>query len=125
MALGKIKADTLEHSTAGSLDTQYVVNGSAIAWVNLSNATAITSSLNISSAVDNSTGYYTAVMTNSFSGQGNEVATGSGGVAVSSSQDRTAAFYPASTTNQIELMLRIGSTATDMRGGGSVFGDLA
>ena len=29
MALGKIKADTLEHSTAGALDTQYVVNGSA------------------------------------------------------------------------------------------------
>ena len=28
MALGKIKADTLEHSTAGSLDTSYVVNGS-------------------------------------------------------------------------------------------------
>jgi hypothetical protein len=35
MALGKIKADTLEHSTAGSLDTQYVVNGSAkVTWVN-------------------------------------------------------------------------------------------
>jgi hypothetical protein len=33
MANGKIKADTLEHSTAGSLDTQYVVNGSAKAWV--------------------------------------------------------------------------------------------
>ena len=32
MANGKIKADTLEHSTAGSLDTQYVVNGSAKAW---------------------------------------------------------------------------------------------
>ena len=29
MANGKIKADTLEHSTAGSLDTSYVVNGSA------------------------------------------------------------------------------------------------
>lgn len=29
---GKIVADTLEHSTAGSLDTQYVVNGSAKAW---------------------------------------------------------------------------------------------
>ena len=25
---GKIVADTLEHSTAGSVDTQYVVNGS-------------------------------------------------------------------------------------------------
>ena len=34
MANGKIKADTLEHSTAGSLDTSYVVNGSAKAWVN-------------------------------------------------------------------------------------------
>ena len=35
MALGKIKADTLEHSTAGSLDTSYVVNGSAKAWTNI------------------------------------------------------------------------------------------
>ena len=29
---GKIIADQIEHSTAGSLDTQYVVNGSAKAW---------------------------------------------------------------------------------------------
>ena len=35
MALGKIKADTLEHSTSGSVDTQYVVSGSAKQWVNL------------------------------------------------------------------------------------------
>ena len=27
---GKIVADTLKHSTAGSLDTQYVVNGSEV-----------------------------------------------------------------------------------------------
>ena len=39
MALGKIKADTLEHSTAGSLDTQYVVNGSAKAWQHASAGT--------------------------------------------------------------------------------------
>jgi len=122
---GKIVADTLEHSTAGSIATNYVVNGSAKAWVNLSNATAITASLNISSAVDNSTGFYTAVMTNSFSGAGNTVGVGSGGVAVSSSQDRTAVFFPNSTTNELQLMLRIGGTATDMRGGGSAFGDLA
>ena len=32
MALGKIKADTLEHSTSGSVDTKYVVEGSAKAW---------------------------------------------------------------------------------------------
>ena len=29
---GKIVADQLEHSTAGSLDTSYVVNGSAKSW---------------------------------------------------------------------------------------------
>ena len=33
MALGKIKADTLEHSTAGSLDTKFVVKGSAKVWI--------------------------------------------------------------------------------------------
>jgi hypothetical protein len=32
MALGEIKADTLTHSTAGSLATNFVVNGSAKAW---------------------------------------------------------------------------------------------
>ena len=41
MALGKIKADTLEHSTAGSLDTQYVVNGSAKAWIHLWTGTVL------------------------------------------------------------------------------------
>ncbi len=32
---GKIVADTLEHSTAGSIATNYVVNGSAKAWFSL------------------------------------------------------------------------------------------
>ena len=57
MALGKIKADTLEHSTAGALDTQYVVNGSSKAWINPNTAkTAINDSLNISSLDDDGTG---------------------------------------------------------------------
>jgi len=61
MALGKIKADTLEHSTAGSLDTQYVVNGSAKAWVNFNGTGTIASrdSLNVSGLTDNGTGDYT------------------------------------------------------------------
>tara|TARA_R110000803_G_scaffold198499_1_gene262271 strand:+ start:298 stop:675 length:378 start_codon:yes stop_codon:yes gene_type:complete len=60
MALGKIKADTLEHSTAGSLDTSYVVNGSAKAWVNFNGRTAvIRDALNSSSLTDNGTGDYT------------------------------------------------------------------
>ena len=58
MALGKIKADTLEHSTAGTVDTQYVVNGSAKAYVRfeLVGTVSILGSLNISSVEDVATG---------------------------------------------------------------------
>jgi hypothetical protein len=58
MANGKIKADQIEHSTAGSLDTQYVVGGSAKAWVNLNGTGTIAArdSLSVSGLVDNGTG---------------------------------------------------------------------
>ena len=65
---GKIVADTLEHSTAGSIATNYVVNGSAKAWVNLNGTgtIAISDSLNHSSATDSATGKYVFNFTNSF-----------------------------------------------------------
>ena len=57
MALGKIKADTLEHSTAGSLDTQFVVKGSAKVWASFSMSSFATrDSFNSSSLTDNATG---------------------------------------------------------------------
>ena len=61
---GKIVADTLEHSTAGSLDTQYVVNGSSKAWLNFNGTGTIASrdSLNISGLTDNATGHYTVTV---------------------------------------------------------------
>ena len=59
MALGKIKADTLEHSTAGSLDTQYVVNGSSKAWLQFNQTTPTTvGSFNTSSVTDTSEGRF-------------------------------------------------------------------
>ena len=64
MALGKIKADTLEHSTAGSLDTSYVVQGSAKAWVQGSSSAVIEDSNNIASGTDNGVGDYTYAFTN-------------------------------------------------------------
>jgi len=68
MANGKIKADTLEHSTAGSLDTQYVVNGSAKAWSNYSGSgTTFRDSFNHSSATDHGTAKYTVTLTNNMS----------------------------------------------------------
>ncbi len=65
---GKIVADQLEHSTAGTVDTQYVVNGSAKVLGNLqadgsSNSTV---SLNISSVTDGSTGLNTVAVSNAF-----------------------------------------------------------
>jgi hypothetical protein len=58
MALGKIKADTLEHSTAGSLDTQYVVNGSAKAFAlwNAASTPAYRGNFNTGSITDHGTG---------------------------------------------------------------------
>jgi hypothetical protein len=72
MANGKIKADTLEHSTAGSLDTQYVVNGSAKAWhhYNQSGTLATVDSLNVSSAADGGVGITRTVYTNALANVG-------------------------------------------------------
>ena len=58
MALGKIKADTLEHSTSGSVDTKFVVEGS--------DAT-LDDSLNTSSLTDNGgNGSFSPQLTSSF-----------------------------------------------------------
>ena len=67
---GKIIADQIEHSTAGSLDTQYVVNGSAKAhWLfEQANSNTLTVSLNVSGVVDNGTGDMTASYISAFSG---------------------------------------------------------
>jgi len=65
---GKIVADTLEHSTAGSIATNYVVEGSAKAWVNFNGTgtPAIRDSLNFSSITDSGTGNGDTNFTNSF-----------------------------------------------------------
>jgi hypothetical protein len=64
---GKIIADQIEHSTAGSLDTSYVVNGSAKVWVNFLGAgtVAIRDSYNAASLTDNGTGNYTITSSSS------------------------------------------------------------
>ena len=65
---GKIIADQIEHSTAGSLDTSYVVNGSAKMWANLNGLTfGLRDSFNTSSATDHSTGNYSITQTSVFS----------------------------------------------------------
>ena len=67
---GTIAADTLTHSTAGSLTTDYVVNGSAKAWqsITVSGGTpSFNDSFNASSISDQSTGQHTVNFSSSFS----------------------------------------------------------
>ena len=65
---GKIVADTLEHSTAGSIATNYVVEGSAKAWfqAQMYTSNTINDSLNGSSLTDNAAGDFTLTVTNAF-----------------------------------------------------------
>ena len=66
-SFGTLKADTLTHSTAGSLATNYVVNGSSKVWMQIKgDGTAqIDGSLNAASLTDNGTGDYTTSFTSS------------------------------------------------------------
>ena len=71
MANGTIAFDTLQTSgqitgTAKSLDTDYVVNGSAKAWINFNGSGTIATrdSLNVTSITDDGTGSYTITINN-------------------------------------------------------------
>ena len=72
MANGTIAFDTLQTSgqitgTAKSVDTDYVVNGSAKAFLTYDNAGTIQDSLNMGSVTDSGTGNYVTVFTNNLS----------------------------------------------------------
>lgn len=63
---GTIVADTLTHSTAGSIATNYVVEGSAKAWFSMNEATPVfNDSFNFASITDNATGDKTVSFTSS------------------------------------------------------------
>ena len=85
---GKIIADTLEHSTAGSLDTQYVVNGSSKAYSTYNNDTS-TEGLNISTVTDNGVGDSTLNFTSAFGTTTYAFSSGNRDVSGSSSRGHT------------------------------------
>lgn len=125
---GKIVADTLEHSTAGSVDTQYVVNGSAKAWINFNGTGTIASrdSFNVGSISDEGTGKYDINLTSSMNNDDYCVTCGAGR---DSTTYHSAGFQPPSnlTTSQYNISsTNSGGTATDFEQPMSqVVGDLA
>ena len=76
MANGTIAFDTLQTSgqitgTARSLDTDYVVNGSAKAWITADQSDNSTSdSFNVTSFADNATGQITLTLSNNMGNTG-------------------------------------------------------
>ena len=92
---GKIVADTLEHSTAGSLDTQYVVNGSAKAWAHANASAVVQDSFNVSSGTDHATGDFSYALTNAYANTNHVMAasssaTGAGRICTSNTGRKTA-----------------------------------
>jgi len=112
---GKIIADQIEHSTAGSLDTSYVVNGATVccAMIDLPNdftggANTVYGSVNVSSYTDSSTGNGIAIPTNSFSSNTDRVVvTGAVG------SNKLTAFVTNATASQVKLQATDAGTDTE------------
>ena len=110
---GKIIADTLEHSTAGSVTTDYVVNGSAKAWVNFNGSGTIASrdSVNISSLDDDGTGIFGTNFTSSFGSVNYAQAAISGNEASSSATSIQVRGYAQTTTTSASAINTFYSTS--------------
>jgi|DEB0MinimDraft_6_1074348.scaffolds.fasta_scaffold66855_2 hypothetical protein len=133
---GKIVADTLEHSTAGSIATNYVVNGSAKAWVNYDGTItpAVRDSFNHSSITDNANADHTITHTNAFATATDYLAIGTGGYTADGAAgghigfDRISAngneSAPTSTTRRVSH--QVSSTIDEQKYASLMFiGDLA
>jgi hypothetical protein len=78
---GTIVADDIQHSTAGSVGTEYVVNGSAKAWVNYDGTTtpSVRDSFSHSSITDNANADHTISHSIAFATATGYLAIGTGG----------------------------------------------
>ena len=134
---GTIVVDTLTHSSVGSVNTQFVVEGSAKMWINLdgdAGTPAALDSLNVGSITDGGSGVYTynfsSNMTNinyCFQGTAAQIPSGTSSGLGHEPQDNNASYatssvkcetyYVDSSTNRTNADLS--------NSNGTVFGDLA
>ena len=123
---GKIIADQLEHSTAGTVDTQFVVNGSAKAWAKVvqDSTHTLSDSLNIASIVDGGTGETDLLFTSSMNDAVYVVAIGIYG---SNNRHSIAETVSVSQITIQTFQISSNSTAADASNGVAfnIMGDLA
>ena len=114
-SFGTLKADTLTHSTAGSLATNFVVEGSAKVWINFNGTGTIATrdSFNVTSITDGGTGLYTVTYTNSL-GNVNYSTTGAAGENDDSGGNRSLGLSARAVGSQNLRGFRDGVSADDM-----------
>ena len=128
MAFGTIKADTLTHSTAGSLATNFVVSGSAKSWVNIDMSNQISNdSFNTSGVTDLATGRFTSAFTTNLGNSDYAVtASGMDPTEASTGSNRTADGTPVSSSSMYIRAAAYDNTANDVPAAALVAnGDLA
>ncbi len=123
-SFGTLKADTLTHSTAGSLATNFVVKGAAKMHFGISGSdAAIKQSLNVSSTTDDGTGDYDITVTNAFANQMDD-----SGLALVAGSGTAFGRYSGDDTTTTVFSIRAhdsGGTKVDKECNGAAFGDLA
>ena len=132
MANGTIAFDTLQTSgqitgTAKSLDTDYVVNGSAKVWINYQQDSSYTvhDSLNISSVTDVSAGTGRPVHTNNMNNGKYSVAICCNQVNYNTSADTTLSGNNSSSTHETTAINTSNAGADAAYISSSLHGDLA
>ncbi len=106
-----------------TVETGYVVNGSAKAWVNTNSGGSPLSSLNVATVTDNGTGNYTINFTSNFTIDGND-----NGVAVAlcAGNNGEGVRCAGSTSGTLELRsYNASNAALDRHVSASIHGDLA
>ena len=111
---GTIIADTLTHSTAGSVTTDFVVNGSAKAWVHFdatSGTPTVQDSFNEDSITDSGVGNFTINFINAMNNDDFSVSVGGGS---SGASNRNASVDGIATSSVSQLAYNNSNTQVDM-----------
>ncbi len=131
---GKIVADQLEHSTAGTVDTQFVVKCVAKHFINFDASSGTPTSLNsfnVSSITDTATGKFVINMTNNYSNANYSLAGYSNGVTSNSFSGSQVeglgtSLFTTTTSGLYEFLSYAGGSYRDSKHCDSQgFGDLA
>ena len=127
---GKIVADQLEHSTAGSIATNFVVEGSCKSWVNVNGSgsagsTLMRDSFNISSDTDNGTGSYTLAFSTSMNNANYAASSGTTNATDAGTYNPAGICDRATGSYRMDIESSSSSQADPGIADATIFGDLA